>query len=114
MYPTYAEQFMKFAVGFANGFVLEKRTHFGGVAESRRTGGTTREGRPHHYKRRPLYVSAKRTHRFLTDFLVEVVMSTLVARETCKRNRWVRFRKRTHREGVLKGVEGKNEGEIGA
>src|ERR1039457_4256954 len=28
---VYAQQFMKFAARFANGFVLEKRTHFRGV-----------------------------------------------------------------------------------
>src|SRR6266478_2661645 len=43
----------------------------------------------------------KRTHRFLTDFLMEVPMNTLVAQEMCERHRWVRFEKRTHREAVL-------------
>ena len=39
----------------------------------------------------------KRSHRFLADFLMEVPMNTCVAAETCERNRWVRFGKRTHR-----------------
>src|ERR1017187_7948198 len=54
--------------------------------------------------------STKRTHRLLTDFLMEVTMNSWVARETCERNRWVRFRKRTHREGVLRGVRGRKWG----
>src|ERR1017187_2993091 len=43
--------------------------------------------------------STKRTHRFLADFLVEVLVNTLVVAESCERNRWVRFGKRTHRRG---------------
>ena len=31
MYQLCWQRLMLFAVGFANGFVLEKRTHFGGV-----------------------------------------------------------------------------------
>jgi hypothetical protein len=31
MYQFYIQKFMPFAAAFANGFVLEKRTHFGGV-----------------------------------------------------------------------------------
>jgi hypothetical protein len=54
--------------------------------------------------------STKRTHRFLTDFSMEVTMNTCVAKETCERNRWVRFRKRTHREGVLRGARGRKWG----
>src|ERR1039458_4525015 len=41
---------------------------------------------------------------------MEVTMNSWVARETCERNRWVRFRKRTHREGVLTGVRGRKWG----
>src|ERR1017187_8157985 len=47
--------------------------------------------------------STKRTHRFLAGFLLEVGMNAGVARETCERNRWVRFRKRTHRDGYFRG-----------
>ena len=35
MYHTYQQLFMTFAVEFANGFVLEKRTHFGGLFEEK-------------------------------------------------------------------------------
>jgi hypothetical protein len=42
--------------------------------------------------------STKRTHRFLTDFPMEVAMNKLVVQETREGNRWVRFGKRTHRE----------------
>jgi Mn-dependent DtxR family transcriptional regulator len=41
--------------------------------------------------------TTKRTHRFLEDFLMEVAVNTWVVAETCERNRWVRFGKRTHR-----------------
>ncbi len=58
--------------------------------------------RPYQWKAEgPIYVFAKRTHRFLADFLVEATVNTLVATKISERNRWVRFGKRTHREGVL-------------
>src|ERR1017187_6737224 len=55
-------------------------------------------------QRGPIYVFAKRTHRFLFVFWMEVVMNTLVAQETRDGNRWVRFGKRTHREASFGGV----------
>jgi len=33
MYQFYLQQLVSFALAFANGFVLEKRTHFLGVAQ---------------------------------------------------------------------------------
>ena len=45
---------------------------------------------------------AKRTHRFLTEFLMEHSLTVLVASELLEQNRWVRFRKRTHREGYCR------------
>jgi hypothetical protein len=45
--------------------------------------------------------STKRTHRFLADFLMGAPVNTWVAAESCERNRWVRFGKRTHREGAF-------------
>jgi hypothetical protein len=59
----------------------------------------TRRSRPTKALRPPLYVSAKRTHRFLAAFVMEVPVNTLVMAEGCERNRWVRFGKRTHRRG---------------
>jgi hypothetical protein len=54
-------------------------------------------------QRPPLYVSAKRTHRFFERFFAyhqhcQELMS--FAESVC---RWVRFGKRTHREGVFEG-----------
>ena len=49
--------------------------------------------------------STKRTHRFFEIFLMQVIHYLLIATEIVGRNRWVRFGKRTHREGVLRGIE---------
>src|ERR1039457_2572565 len=57
-------------------------------------------------KRRPAHQichSTKRTHRFLINLSMEVSMVRLVRQEIHEGNRWVRFRKRTHRRGVLVG-----------
>ena len=45
----------------------------------------------------------KRTHRFFGIFSMQMALNTLVAAAISERNRWVRFGKRTHREGVLRG-----------
>jgi len=66
-------------------------------------------------QRPPLYLSAKRTHRFSEEFVLEVVMNKSVKREMDEGNRWVRFGKRTHRRGFLRGseaVNGANEGSL--
>jgi hypothetical protein len=47
-------------------------------------------------------VSTKRTHRFLKEFSMQVAINTLVIQEILEGNRWVRFPKRTHREGLLR------------
>ena len=48
----------------------------------------------------PIYVSAKRTHRFRTDFLMQPAFRVWVVAETLEGNRWVRFGKRTQFRGV--------------
>src|SRR6266404_2726308 len=50
----------------------------------------------------PIYVSAKRTHRFFHGKLVYSIGRQRVVRETRGFFRWVRFGKRTHRRGVLR------------
>ena len=52
-------------------------------------------------------VFTKRTHRFLGIFLMQLSLHAWLATEIMREFRWVRFPKRTHREGV-------NEGERGA
>ena len=54
-------------------------------------------------QRGPLYVSAKRTHRFWRKNLVEHPYVTILMTFAEEIFRWVRFPKRTHREGVLRG-----------
>jgi hypothetical protein len=51
--------------------------------------------------RPPLYVSAKRTHRFFREKMLYPFCLQRFVRETMGIFRWVRFGKRTHREGVL-------------
>jgi hypothetical protein len=58
--------------------------------------------------RGPIYVSTKRTHRFLRIFLMQLPLHTVFAMEMCGEIRWVRFGKRTHREGVNEGVSSKS------
>src|ERR1035438_6374840 len=56
--------------------------------------------------------STKRTHRFLSIFLMQLPLHTVFATEMCGEFRWVRFGKRTHREGVNevgRGVLGRLE-----
>jgi len=56
-------------------------------------------------KRGPIYVFTKRTHRFFAGFLTHPTRVQLVRNFGESVFRWVRFPKRTHREGVLRGVE---------
>jgi len=49
---------------------------------------TATERRDYKGERVPLYVSAKRTHRFLAGFLLQVTMNKCFAQKICERNRW--------------------------
>ena len=78
MYLRYSQTLVTFAEAFANGFVLEKRTHLGGVLTDRMQGGMAKDRRSQTAatgggaKERVLKtcVSAKRTHRFLVKKLL--------------------------------------------
>src|SRR5882724_10919615 len=59
-------------------------------------------GRVEGQSREPIYVSAKRTHRFFHGKSVYSIGLQRVVRETRGFFRWVRFPKRTHRRGVLR------------
>jgi hypothetical protein len=50
-----------------------------------------------------LYISAKRTHRFLPGFFMQLARHEWVAMECYRGFRWVRFGKRTHRRGLFGG-----------
>jgi hypothetical protein len=56
----------------------------------------------------PIYVSAKRTHRFAAGFFTQPTMHMRVAEKMDGNFRWVRFGKRTHREGVMKSFSSKS------
>ena len=64
----------------------------------------------------PVYVSAKRTHRFLAPFWLEVADIEKVMTAKVGIFRWVRFQKRTQIQGVLvaaKAVSSENEPKSG-
>src|SRR6267154_2390135 len=51
----------------------------------------------------PIYVSAKRTHRFSVRIFMQLSLYWHIAEKIHAKFRWVRFGKRTHRERLLVG-----------
>jgi hypothetical protein len=98
---------MTFTEAFANGFVLEERTHFGQALGSIFTSSAVADRR---YSGRNEGASPYK-HVFLrnepTDFVsansIYPTGPQWVTQEFSAEKRWVRFPKRTHREGVFEG-----------
>src|ERR1017187_1423542 len=79
------------------------RAIWGGPPSPRLRDEPTSRGRYEGQARGPIYVSAKRTHRFLQKFMMQQSIHEMVIDKIHRGNRWVRFGKRTQFRGCLEG-----------